>query len=136
MTPALEPSDEEVAALVREGYDAIAERYSTYAGTAAEHPRHAWLQELLGHLRPRSRVLELGCGPGVPTAAALVAAGHDLVGIDISAGQLALARERVPSATFLHADLLDVAFEAGALSASAPGSSPTDGSWRHWAPGT
>src|SRR5438309_1209719 len=133
MTPALEPSDEEVAALVREGYDAIAERYSTYAGTAAEHPRHAWLQELLGHLRPRSRVLELGCGPGVPTAAALVAAGHDLVGIDISAGQLALARERVPSATFLHADFLDVAFEAGAFDAVVALYSITHVPRRHYA---
>jgi cyclopropane fatty-acyl-phospholipid synthase-like methyltransferase len=117
LTPAFEPSDEEVASVVREGYDAIAPRYAGYAAIPTEHPRHEWLQMLLNKLRPTSRVLELGCGPGVPTAAALVAAGHDVVGIDISSGQLALAREQVPSATFVHADFLSVAFEAGEFDA-------------------
>ena len=117
MTPALEPSDEDVATLVREGYDAVAARYAAYAEMATDHPRHAWLQQLLSQLRPQSRVLELGCGPGVPTAAALVAAGHDLVGVDISAGQLALATAQVPSATFMHADFLEVAFDAGTFDA-------------------
>ena len=117
MTPALEPSDEEVVTLVREGYDAIAAQYASYARTSTEHPRQESLQHLLSQLRPRSRVLDLGCGPGVPTAAELVARGHDVVGIDISGGQIALAREQVPSATFVHADFLDVAFDAGTFDA-------------------
>jgi cyclopropane fatty-acyl-phospholipid synthase-like methyltransferase len=133
MTPALEPSDEEVAALVREGYDAVATRYASYVANSTEHPRGQWLQQLLSRLRPRSRVLDLGCGPGTPTAAAVVAAGHDVVGIDISGGQLALAREQVPSATFVHADFLDIAFEAGAFDAVVALYSITHVSRRHYA---
>lgn len=117
MTPALEPSDDDVAKLVQKGYDAVATKYAAYATIATAHPRHEWVQRLLAQLRPESRVLELGCGPGVPTAAAIVGAGHDLVGIDISAGQLAAAREHVPSATFLHANFLDVELERGTFDA-------------------
>lgn len=117
MAPALQPSDEEVAALVRDGYDAIAAQYASYAEAATEHPRHEWVQRLLDRLRPQSRVVDLGCGPGVPTAAALVAAGHEVVGVDISEGQLALARAQVPLATFVHADILDVTFDARAFDA-------------------
>ncbi len=102
---------------MREGYDAIAAQYASYTGISTTHPRHEWLRRLLGQLRPQSRVLELGCGPGVPTAAAVVAAGHEFVGIDISAAQLALAREHVPSSTLLHANFLDVVFEEGAFDA-------------------
>ena len=117
MTPALQPSDEEVAALVCDGYDAIAERYAAYADDSVAHPRQEWVARLLGQLQSPSRVLELGCGPGVPTAAAIAGAGHDILGVDISAGQLAIARRRVPSATFLEADFLSLAFDAGAFDA-------------------
>jgi cyclopropane fatty-acyl-phospholipid synthase-like methyltransferase len=69
----------------------------------------------------------------VPSAAALVAAGHDVVGIDISDGQLALARKQVPSATFVHADFLDVAFDVGAFDAVVALYSITHVSRRHYA---
>lgn len=52
------------------------------------------------------RVLDAGCGAGAH-AAALVARGATLTGVDASAGLLALARDRVPAATFEHADLTD-----------------------------
>lgn len=53
-----------------------------------------------------SPVLDIGCGTGVPTARQLTAAGLDVVGIDLSAGMLDIARQQVPGATF---QLLDVA---------------------------
>lgn len=56
-----------------------------------------------------SRVLELGCGAGVPLTVAL-AEGRDVTGVDISATQVALARRNVPTAAFLHADMTAVAF--------------------------
>jgi SAM-dependent methyltransferase len=46
------------------------------------------------------RVLDVGCGAG-PLTAALVNAGFDVTGIDISGDLLELARARVPQASFL-----------------------------------
>lgn len=57
-------------------------------------------------LPPRSRVLDIGCGTGTPTARQFAAAGHDVTGIDISEAMLGLARRDVPEAKF---QLLDVA---------------------------
>jgi SAM-dependent methyltransferase len=45
------------------------------------------------------RIIELGCGSGV-TAAALTAAGHQVLGIDASRAMVELARTRAPGANF------------------------------------
>lgn len=50
--------------------------------------------------RGRLRVVDLGCGSGI-WAARLVAAGYDVVGIDISAEMLRIARRRVKGARFV-----------------------------------
>lgn len=54
-----------------------------------------------------ARVLDAGCGTGLPTAHQLVAAGMDVVGIDISPVMLDLARANVPTARFVQIDVLD-----------------------------
>ncbi|MGP1372732.1 MAG: methyltransferase domain-containing protein [Almyronema sp.] len=48
---------------------------------------------------PGDWVLDLGCGSGLSTQA-LVAAGYKVMGVDISAAMIAIARQRVPQATF------------------------------------
>jgi len=48
-------------------------------------------------------LLDVGCGDGYP-ASLLVARGYDVSGVDVLDGPLAVARERVPGATFYHAD--------------------------------
>jgi SAM-dependent methyltransferase len=45
------------------------------------------------------KVVDLGCGSGI-WAAELIRAGYDVLGVDISAGMLALARKRAPNARF------------------------------------
>jgi SAM-dependent methyltransferase len=61
------------------------------------------------------RVLDAGCGAG-RTTAWLVEQGADVVGIDVSPEQLRLARERLPSVSFLLADLAErLPFEDGAF---------------------
>jgi len=101
-----ELEDDQVRALVRDGYDAVAPRYAAYAAGPTSHPRHTWLATLLERTPRAAEVLELGCGPGVPAAAAIVAAGHRFTGVDISAGQLDIARRLVPGATFVEADMM------------------------------
>lgn len=60
-----------------------------------------WLLGMIGAAgRGRSRIVDLGCGTGM-WAARLVAAGHDVVGIDISAEMLRIARGRARCARFV-----------------------------------
>src|SRR5918999_3991661 len=63
---------------------------------------------LIERLRPGARVLDVGCGTGIPTARQLADAGCDVTGIDASEGMLELARREVPGATFLRLDLAEV----------------------------
>ena len=63
--------------------------------------------EVNGRLAPGSRVLELGCGDGT-TAELLAAAGHDVVGVDVSPAMVDLARARVPDAKFMCGSFVDV----------------------------
>jgi 2-polyprenyl-3-methyl-5-hydroxy-6-metoxy-1,4-benzoquinol methylase len=97
--------------LVRAGYDAISRRYRSDDGvsnadsaeTTADYG--AWLAELDDRLPVGARVLDLGCGAGVPTAKVLADAGFEVTGVDISVVQIERARSLVPNATFIHADM-------------------------------
>ncbi|GAA0485443.1 class I SAM-dependent methyltransferase [Streptomyces sp. NPDC046215] len=86
-----------------EAFDAIGDRYDeAFPHKEGQLDSGAWLARTLP---PGSRVLDLGCGTGIPTARQLAEAGHDVVGVDISSGMLALARANVPGAHFVEADL-------------------------------
>lgn len=92
--------------IVARGYDAIALRYAEWKD-ASGWPTMARLKELLGRLEDGSKILELGCGRGVPATREL-AKRHEVIGIDISSAQIALARHHVPEATFVHADVMEL----------------------------
>src|ERR1700722_13202167 len=92
--------------LVANGYDIIAEAYlQRYARSTV---RDRWLGELIARLSKQARVLDLGCGAGVPVAHQLAAGGFQVVGVDGSARQVQLARSNVPAAEFLQADMTSV----------------------------
>ncbi|PKV95951.1 methyltransferase family protein [Amycolatopsis echigonensis] len=65
----------------------------------------AAVRELIEVLPPSARVLDIGSGTGRPAAAELVAAGHRVTGIDVSAEMVRIAREQVPGAEFVQADV-------------------------------
>jgi SAM-dependent methyltransferase len=54
----------------------------------------------------RGLVVDLGCGSGL-WARALVDAGYDVLGVDLSAAMIAIARKRVPEARFVRGSLLE-----------------------------
>ncbi|MDX6738362.1 class I SAM-dependent methyltransferase [Actinocorallia sp. A-T 12471] len=65
----------------------------------------AWL---LDRLSPGARVLDLGCGTGLPTARQIADAGHAVTGVDLSAEMVRIAARNVPEAAFRQDDLRDV----------------------------
>ncbi|MGD0273364.1 MAG: class I SAM-dependent methyltransferase [Gaiellaceae bacterium] len=95
--------------IVRAGYDAIAERYLAWSESVGNDPRARFFGELAGRLPDGARVLDLGCGAGIPSTR-LLAERFEVVGVDISEVQLQLARKNVPEATFVHGDFSELAF--------------------------
>ena len=65
----------------------------------------------------RARVLDLGCGAGVPIARRLAAYGCDVVGVDLSAAQLALASVQAPGASFVRGNMRSCAFAPASFDA-------------------
>ena len=94
-----------------DGYDRVADAYARLEQN--DWPRSRWLDDLLVRLPPGSAVLDLGCGNGIPAAREL-ARRHAVLGVDVSARQIELARANVPGATFLHRDMtaLELPLEA------------------------
>ena len=98
--------------LVRRGYDAISRAYRGDDGTADTgtdaHPDHyeRWVDDLAQLLAPRAKVLDLGCGAGVPATKRLAEKDFDVLGLDISAVQIERARRLVPQATYEQADMV------------------------------
>ncbi|TKA11782.1 class I SAM-dependent methyltransferase [Actinacidiphila oryziradicis] len=101
--------------LVRRGYDALSLRYDQ--AYAAETKYQPWISELCGRIPAGGRVLDLGCGSGVPVARDLANAGHRVTGVDISEVQIRRARELVPQAEFICADATAVDFAPGSFDA-------------------
>jgi SAM-dependent methyltransferase len=91
--------------------DHLSSAYLRYSFTKGTTQEVGTLVELL-QLRPGQRVLDVGCGPG-RHAHALARAGLEVVGVDISATFVDLARSaEVPGATFERLDARDLPFDA------------------------
>jgi SAM-dependent methyltransferase len=63
---------------------------------------------LIGQMDRGARVLDAGCGTGLPTTRQLLDAGLQVTGIDISEVMLQLARRNVPRADLRRLDLAEV----------------------------
>ena len=77
-------------------------------------PRDRLVAVFAGMVRPGGRVLDLGCGAGVPSTR-LLAESFSVVGVDISAEQLDRASRNVPGAELIRADLREVDFPAASF---------------------
>jgi SAM-dependent methyltransferase len=100
--------------IVRTGYDKISH---TYRGDHLDWSDPAiiqytqWVTDLIALIPSRGTILDLGCGNGIPVAKVLVDAGFALIGVDISAVQIARAQIAVPSARFVCADMTGLTFQ-------------------------
>jgi cyclopropane fatty-acyl-phospholipid synthase-like methyltransferase len=96
--------------LVGRGYDEIGERFAQWRDLIVGDPRGEWEEELVSRLQDGGRVLELGCGAGVPDTQRL-AERFQVTGVDVSAEQVRRARAAVPDAEFVHADFTALELE-------------------------
>jgi len=88
-------------------FDRIGKRYDeSFVERDEQVAEGNWL---ITQLTPPARVLDLGCGSGLPTSKQLIDAGVEVVGVDESAEMLGLAKEQAPGGEYLHRDLRDIA---------------------------
>ncbi|MET9627694.1 class I SAM-dependent methyltransferase [Lentzea sp. NPDC006480] len=98
--------------IVEAGYDAMAPQYLSWSAEIADDPRLRYLDDFDSRLEAGAKVLELGCGAGIPVARKL-AERHDVLGVDLSQRQVGLAQANVPGARFEKADMTALDFPDG-----------------------
>ncbi len=98
-------------------FDAIGERYDdAFPHKSGQIIATQWLVD---RLPAGARVLDVGCGTGVPSAGMLAESGLEVVGIDVSTAMLALARRNVPAGRFVAMDALELDATLGEFDAVA-----------------
>ena len=94
--------------IVREGYDAIAGKYLAVRNETQPDDIEL-LYELMQLLPKGARVLDAGCGAGVPVTR-ILSQSFDVIGVDFSEEQIRLAGELVPEAEFICQDITALGF--------------------------
>ena len=102
--------------IVRDGYDKVSYAYRGDTCDLEQSGYGHWLRRLRKRLEDGARVLDLGCGCGVPATAEL-AKRYRVTGVDVSPVQIERARTLVPDATFVCADMTEVDFAPGSFEA-------------------
>jgi ubiquinone/menaquinone biosynthesis C-methylase UbiE len=93
--------------IVRTGYIKIATKYNQFRKRFHNEKE---LEHFASLLSDGARVLDAGCGTGLPVAQFLVEKGFQVTGIDIASGMLDLAQQQVPEAHFLEGDMTQLTF--------------------------
>ena len=96
-------------------YDAIAEWYTSERRAAIGMPE---VEALAASLPSRSRVLDVGCGNGIPLTTTLLSAGHRVVGFDSSREMLARFRRNLPETPAVRGVVQACAFADDAFDAA------------------
>ena len=100
--------------IVADGYDAIGATFDAWRDRIVGDPRAAWRGELVKRLPPGARVLDLGCGSGIPDTQ-LLADRFRVTGVDASPEQVRRATLAVPSAEIVCADFTELELEPGSF---------------------
>jgi cyclopropane fatty-acyl-phospholipid synthase-like methyltransferase len=91
-------------------YDHLSPLYWEKYGSWVSETHVRYLLKFLSRMAPRSHLLSAGCGAGLYDGI-LLEAGHSVVGIDLSTGMLARARERFPNIRYEKKGLQEMDFQ-------------------------
>ncbi|NPD88688.1 MAG: class I SAM-dependent methyltransferase [Asgard group archaeon] len=93
--------------IVEEGYNKIALKYHSERN---KFESIVELKQFTNLLIPGAKLLDVGCGAGVPVTKYLVDEGFSVTGIDISEKMLSLAKKHVPKGEFFKIDMSEMDF--------------------------
>ena len=95
-------------ATVKVGYNKIADRYLAQRTSDSEDVR--LLNGFIERLPIHAKVLDAGCGAGIPISQ-MLSKHFNVIGVDFSEAQTELAKKNVPNATFLCEDMTKLNFQ-------------------------
>ncbi|MGA2911097.1 MAG: class I SAM-dependent methyltransferase [Candidatus Levyibacteriota bacterium] len=90
---------------VKQQYNKLAENY--LVGRDA-YKNDKYLENLNTLLVPNSRILDIGCGAGIPIDKYFLDRGHKVIGLDISEKQIELATKNLPNGEFKVEDMSEL----------------------------
>ena len=93
--------------IVKSGYNKIADRYLAERTRDSEDVR--LLDEFITRLPKGAKVLDAGCGAGIPISQ-MLSEKFEVTGVDFSEAQIELARKNVPHANFICEDMTKLDF--------------------------
>jgi len=92
--------------IVQNGYNKIGKKYQDLR---LEHETEG-IEEFIKLLPNNAKVLDAGCGTGIPYTKFLSDSGLNVMGVDFSEEMLRLAKENVPGATFVKQNITRLDF--------------------------
>jgi SAM-dependent methyltransferase len=110
------PTSADPRRVVADGYDRIAEGYLRWRSPRFDERDRAYLDRLTDGIEPGARVLDLGCG-AAPSLSYLHGRFR-VCGVDISRGQLELARRLTPEARLVLGDMSSLMFRPSSFAAA------------------
>jgi SAM-dependent methyltransferase len=92
---------------VKDGYNAIADRYLAERTRDSEDVK--LLNEFMERLPAKAKVLDAGCGAGIPISQ-MMSERFEVTGVDFSEAQIELAKRNVPNAQIFCEDMTKLDF--------------------------
>ncbi len=99
--------DDTAFEIVKTGYDKIA---GLYLKEREKFENWKELQEFCSKLPSNAKILDVGCGTGIPIASYLIQNGFEVVGIDLSSEMVTVARQNLPGTTIVKMNMAEIEF--------------------------
>ncbi len=94
--------------LNKRAWDNLAEKYD--GRTTSLKAFSDTFTTYIGKLPEKGKVLDLGCGTGLPYARYLVESGFDVLGVDLSEEMVKVASKNVPEAKFVQLSMNEITY--------------------------